>query len=166
MAVFLFLLALVGGAVVGDLVLENTTAGSLTVLNQPLTGHTQGTLLALVAGLGLVVGLLLVAAVGATKTRRARRKQLRSIRVGIDHHVAQPEGKHAGPAAALFSSQKTDGKLGEPASPADLGGERWADRPDGRRVAPELTNHRPRPRQDHTSGTIHRRGDPDPWFGP
>jgi hypothetical protein len=166
MAVLLFLLAVIGGGVVADLVLENTAGGEVTVLNQAVSGHTQGTLLALAAGLGLVVGLLLVASMSSTKTRRARRKQLRSIRAGMQHHLTQPDGEHADQADEFFGLQQPGGELGEPARPADLGGEQWADRPDGRRAAPEPTNHRPQPRQDHTSRAVHRRGDPNPWFGP
>jgi hypothetical protein len=165
MAAFLFLLAVIGGGVVADLVLENTAGGEVSVLNQTVTGHTQGTLLALVAGLGLVVGLLLVASMGSTKRRRARRKQLRSIRAGIQHHVAEPDGEQAGLPDSLLRLQEPGGELGERARPADLGGERWVDQPDGRRVAPEPASH-PQRRHDQTRRAVHLREDPDPWFGP
>jgi hypothetical protein len=166
MAVFLFLLAVIGGGVVGDLVLENTAGGKVSVLNQTVTGHTQGTLLALAAALGLVVGFLLVASMGSTKRRRARRKQLRSIRAGMQHHVAEPEGEQARLPYRLSRLQETGGVLGERARPAELGGERWVDQPDGRRVAPEPASHHPQLRHDQTGRAVHLREDPYPWFRP
>ena len=80
MAAFLFLLALIGGALVGDLVWENTDAGEATVLGQTAVSYPQGWLLAAAAALGFVVALLLVASVSSTKARRARRRQLRAMR--------------------------------------------------------------------------------------
>jgi hypothetical protein len=41
-ALFLFVLAVAGGVVVGDLVWENTTAAEVTVFGQPVTGYSQG----------------------------------------------------------------------------------------------------------------------------
>jgi hypothetical protein len=67
------------------------------------------------------------ASMGSTKRRRARRKQLRSIRAGMRHHVAEPDGEQAGLPDALVGLQETGGELGgpaRPARPADLGGER------------------------------------------
>jgi hypothetical protein len=166
MAVFLFLLAVIGGGVVADLVLENTAGGEVSVLNQTVSGHTQGTLLALAAALGLVVSLLLVASMGLTKRRRARRKQLRSIRAGMPHHVAEPDGEQAGLPYRLFRLQETGGVLGERARPANLGGDRWVDQPDDRGVAPEPASHHPQPRHDQARRAVHLREDPYPWFGP
>jgi uncharacterized membrane protein YccC len=90
-ALFLFVLAVVGGVVVGNLVWENTTAAEVTVFGQPVTGYSQGWLLAMAAALGLVVALLLVASVGATKRRRERRRQLRRLRRDRRHHRAEPD---------------------------------------------------------------------------
>jgi hypothetical protein len=158
MAVLLLLLAFIGGGVVADLVLENTTGGEVTVLNQTVTGHTLGTLLAMAAALGLVIGLLLVASMGSTKARRARRRQLRSIRAGMQHQVAQSYGEQAGPLDAMFSPREPAGELGEPAGPADLGTTRWApEQPDGQQ---------PQFRHDDTRRAVHPRDDPDRWFGP
>ena len=67
MAAFLFLLALIGGALVGDLVWENTSAGDVTVLGRTVDGYPQGWLLSAAAALGFVVALLLVASVSSTK---------------------------------------------------------------------------------------------------
>jgi hypothetical protein len=62
MAALLLLLAVVGGILVGDLVLENPAAGAVTVLHHPISGYSQGQLLAAAVALGLVVGLLVVGA--------------------------------------------------------------------------------------------------------
>jgi hypothetical protein len=54
-ALLLFVLAVAGGVVVGDLVWENTMAAEVTVFGQPVTGYSQGWLLAVAASLGFVV---------------------------------------------------------------------------------------------------------------
>jgi uncharacterized membrane protein YccC len=77
MAALFLLLAIAGTAVVADLVLENTGAGVITVLGYPITGYRDGLVLVMAAGLGLVIGLLVVGSVSMRRTRRARRKQLR-----------------------------------------------------------------------------------------
>jgi uncharacterized membrane protein YccC len=78
MAALLLVLALVGAVVVGDLVMENTATGTITVLDHPVTGYSHGLLLAMAAALGFVVGLLVVGSVSLRRSRRARRKQLRT----------------------------------------------------------------------------------------
>jgi hypothetical protein len=93
-ALLLFVLAVAGGVVVGDLVWENTTAAEVTVFGQPVTGYSQGWLLAVAAMLGFVVALLLVASVGATKGRRERRRQLRRLRRDRRQHRAEPEAQY------------------------------------------------------------------------
>jgi hypothetical protein len=95
MAAFFFLLAIIGGALVGDLVWENTGAGEVTVLGRTVAGYPQGWLLAAAAGLGFVVALLLVASVSSTKARRARRRQLRAIKRDRQYEGVEPEGEHA-----------------------------------------------------------------------
>jgi hypothetical protein len=80
MALFLFLLAILGGAVVGDLIWENTTAGEVTMLDRTLVSYPQGWLLAAAAAVGFVTALLLVASMSSTKARRTRRRQLRAMR--------------------------------------------------------------------------------------
>src|SRR5438046_8081741 len=75
MAAFvLFVVAVAGAVVVADLAWENPTAGQLTVFHHTVSGYPEGWLLAIAAGLGFVVALLLVASVNSTKRRRARRK--------------------------------------------------------------------------------------------
>ena len=80
MAAFFLLLAIIGGALVGDLVWENTTNGEVTVLDRTLVSYPQGWLLAAAAAVGFVTALLLVASVSSTKARRNRRRQLRATK--------------------------------------------------------------------------------------
>ena len=94
-ALLLFVLAVAGGVVVGDLVWENPTAAEVTVFGQPVTGYSQGWLLAMSAMLGFVVAILLVASAGATKGRRERRRQLRRLRREQHQHPGEPEAQYA-----------------------------------------------------------------------
>jgi hypothetical protein len=94
MAAFCFLLALVGGALIGDLVWENTGAGEVTVLGRTVDGYPQGWLLSAAAALGFVVALLLVASVSSTEARRARRRQLRAMKRDPQHRDIEPEGDY------------------------------------------------------------------------
>ena len=80
MAAFFLLLAIFGGALVGDLVWENTANGEVTVLDRTLVSYPQGWLLAAAAAVGFVTALLLVASVSSTKGRRNRRRQLRALK--------------------------------------------------------------------------------------
>jgi hypothetical protein len=91
MAVLLFLLAVAGAALVGDLVLENTDPGSVTVLDRSFGGYTEGQLLAAVAALGLVVGVLAVASVTLRRSRRVRRKELRQAEQDLTAEVEELE---------------------------------------------------------------------------
>jgi hypothetical protein len=93
-ALFLFILAIVGGVVVGDLVWENNAVAEVSVFGRPVTGYSQGWLLAVAAMLGFVVALLLVASVGATKGRRERRRQLRRLRRDRRQHRVEPEAQY------------------------------------------------------------------------
>ena len=95
MAAFFLLLAMIGGALVGDLVWENTTAGEATVLGRTAVNYPQGWLLAGAAALGFVVALLLVASLSSTKARRQRRRQLRSMRRRLEGEGIETELEHA-----------------------------------------------------------------------
>jgi hypothetical protein len=79
-AIFFFLLAILGGALVGDLVWENTANGEVTALDRTLVSYPQGWLLAAAAAVGFATALLLVASLSSTKGRRNRRRQLRAMR--------------------------------------------------------------------------------------
>jgi uncharacterized membrane protein YciS (DUF1049 family) len=91
MAVLLFLLAIAGGVLVGDLVLENTAAGSVTVLDRTFTGYSQGQLLAVVAAVGFMVGVLAVGSVSLRRSRRVRRRELRRAERDLTADVAELE---------------------------------------------------------------------------
>jgi hypothetical protein len=95
MAVFFLLLAILGGALVGDLVWENTSLGEATMLDRTLVSYPQGWLLAAAAALGFAVALLLVASVSSTKARRNRRRQLRSMKHRLDGEGVETELEHA-----------------------------------------------------------------------
>ena len=125
MAAFvLFVLAVAGGMVVADLVWENPTAGQVTAFGQTVGGYPEGWLLATAAGLGFVAALLLVASVNSTKERRARRKQLRGLRQGLEDQVVVPKPDHARLLDAFFGPEEPARHPGGPARPVDLlGGE-------------------------------------------
>ncbi len=105
MAAFFLLLAIVGGALVGDLVWENTTAGEVTVLDRTVTDYPQGWLLAAAAALGFLVALLLVASVSSTKGRRNRRRQLRALKRDRQDPGFEPD--HAGWLEERFDAGET-----------------------------------------------------------
>jgi len=95
MAVLLFLLAIAGGVLVGDLVLENTAAGGVTVLDRSFTGFSQGQSLAAVAAVGYMVGVLAVASVSLRRARRIRRRELRRAEQELTAEVAQLERENS-----------------------------------------------------------------------
>ncbi len=168
MAVFLFLVAAIGGVVVADLVLENPAVGEATVFTQPISGYRQGELLAMAAALGFAVAVLLVASVSSTHRRRARRKQLRAIRAGTQRHAAAPEREQAGLLDEWFGRHVPVGELGEPAPPTNLGPEHSGGGTDDRpvTVTPGPTEHHPgsfHPGSFHqrTRRAAHLRNHPD-----
>jgi hypothetical protein len=119
MAVLLFLLAIAGGVLVGDLVLENTTAGSVTVLDRSFTGYSQGQLLAAVAALGFVVGLLAVGSVSARRSRRVRRRELRRAEQDLTAEVAELEHENRSLRDELARRAAVSRRPGAGAMPAD-----------------------------------------------
>ena len=117
MAAFFFLLAIIGGALVGDLVWENTDAGEVTVLDRTLVSYPQGWLLAGAAALGFVIALLLVASVSSTKGRRDRRRQLRSLKHQPRREGIEPEHEYADWPDKSFGRDETAGGAGDPLGP-------------------------------------------------
>ena len=105
MAAFFLFLAMLGGALVGDLVWENTTNGDVTVLDRTLVSYPQGWLLAAAAAVGFVTALLLVASVSSTKGRRNRRRQLRAMK--RDQRDAAFEPDHDDWLEDRFDGQET-----------------------------------------------------------
>jgi hypothetical protein len=105
MAAIFLLLALIGGALVGDLIWENTTNGEVTVLDRTLVSYPQGWLLAAAAAVGFVTALLLVASVSSTKGRRNRRRQLRAMKRDRQDPGFEPD--HAGWLEDRFDPRET-----------------------------------------------------------
>ena len=121
MAVLLFLLAIAGGVLVGDLVLENTAAGSVTVLDRSFTGYSEGQLLAAVAALGFVVGVLAVGSVSLRRSRRVRRRELRRAEQDLTADVAELERENESLRDELARRAAISRRPGADAMPADLG---------------------------------------------
>ena len=129
MAVLLLLLAIIGAVLVGDLVVENTVTGSLTVLHHPITGYREGQLSAMAAALGFVVGLLVVWSVSMRRTRRVRRRQLRTTERDLTAQVAELERDNArlrGELAHHDPRLRRPGAAAMPADPATASAERGA----------------------------------------
>jgi hypothetical protein len=125
-AFLLFVLAVAGGVLVSDLVWENTAAGEITVFHHSVSGYPEGWLLAIAAGLGFVIALLLVASMNATKGRRARREQLRRLRRGLEHQVG-PKPDHARLLDDFFGPEEPSRHFSGPADLKSDGRERRAD---------------------------------------
>jgi len=115
MAAFFLLLALIGGALVGDLIWENTTTGQVTVLDRTAVSYPQGWLLAAAAAIGFVTALLLVASVGSTKARRRRRRQLRAMKRDPQEQGFEPV--HAGWLEERFDPGETTAGADRPSQP-------------------------------------------------
>jgi uncharacterized membrane protein YciS (DUF1049 family) len=133
MAILLLLLAVAGGVLVGDLVLENTAAGSVTVLARSLTGFSQGQLLAAVAGLGFVIGLLVVGSLSLRRARRVRRRELRQAERDLTDEVAELERENKSLRQELAHRDRPVRRQGPPGMPAGRQAEPVYD--EARRVA-------------------------------
>jgi outer membrane murein-binding lipoprotein Lpp len=91
MAALFLVLAVVDAVLLGDAVFANTSATSVSVFNYSITGFTQGQLLVIAAGLGLLGALLLAAAWSWSGARRAKRRQLRAAQRDLEGRVAELE---------------------------------------------------------------------------
>lgn len=145
-AFYLLVLAVGGGVLVADLLRENTTVGEITVFHHTVTGYPEGWLLAMAAGLGFAVAVLLVASLSSMKAR-ARRRQLRRPRRGLEGRAVEPKHDHDRLLDEFFGPDETPRRLGGPARRAHL-------RRDGREGqarhlqswdAPERIKHHPEP---------------------
>jgi hypothetical protein len=121
MAALLLLLAIAGATMVGDVVLENTGTGAVTLLNHPVTGYSDGLLLAMTAALGLVVGLLVVGSLSLRRTRPARRRQLRRAEQELSGQVLELEREYARLRDELAGRDSAARRLAGVAAAADLG---------------------------------------------
>ena len=95
MAVLFLLLAFLVVVVLAVAGLENTTASSATIFNRSFGDLTEGQLLILAAALGFLVALFLFLAFGASRTRRSRRKELKSRRRDAEGRVDELERENA-----------------------------------------------------------------------
>ena len=151
MAALLLLLAIIGGVLVGDLVVENTAAGAVTVLNHPIAGFSDGLLLAAAAALGFVVGLLVVGAVGLRRTRRARRRQLRTAERDLSRQLIELERENV--------------RLRETLARRDPPGRRPVALAIAERASSPSPADRPRePVFEEAKRAARLRSDPDLWF--
>jgi hypothetical protein len=120
-ALFLLLLAVTGGVVIAELVVENPTADQITLFHHTLTGYSEGWLLAIAAGLGALITLLVVASLHAAKARRVRRGQRRGRRRGLEHQAAAATPDHARLLEEFFGPEQPSR---HPAGPGKLAGPR------------------------------------------
>jgi hypothetical protein len=153
MAALFLLLALVAGIGIGDLMLENPTGSEVTVFHQPISGHSQGALLAAAAALGFAVALLLVASLGAARARRARRERLPGG--ARDAWTVPARGRHT-------VGHRAPDWLDE------LGPDRWSrlpDDPDATRTG-DPAPYQPEPLYQQTWRAARLRDDPDHHLPP
>jgi len=95
MAAVFLVLAVVAAALLKNAVLANTSASSVSVFNHSMTGFTQGQLLVVTAGLGLLLVLLPGLAWSWSSARRAKRRQLRAARRDLEGKIAELERDNA-----------------------------------------------------------------------
>jgi hypothetical protein len=104
MAIFFLLLAILCLVVLGAAGLENSDPSTATLLDRSFGQLTEGQLLIVAAGLGFLVALFLFLAFGASRTRRTRRKELRSRRRDAEGRVDELERENARLRQELSSS--------------------------------------------------------------
>jgi uncharacterized membrane protein YciS (DUF1049 family) len=120
MAVLLLVLAIIGAAVVGDLVVENTATGTITVLNHPVSSYSHGLLLAMVAAIGFVVGLLVIGSVTLRRSRRVRRKQLRTAERELRGQLLELDDENTRLREELARREGAERRVAGVAAAADL----------------------------------------------
>ena len=74
---------------------ENTDPSTATLFDRSFGQLSEGQLLVLAAGLGFLVALFLFLAFGASRTRRSRRKELKSRRRDAEGRVDELERENA-----------------------------------------------------------------------
>jgi hypothetical protein len=111
MAAIFLLLAVLVGVVLVDVVLENTTTATITLFDRSFDQLSTGELLATFAGLGFLLAVFLFLAFGSSRTRRARRKELRSARRDAEGRVGELERENEQLRQELERAQRT-GRLG------------------------------------------------------
>jgi uncharacterized protein (DUF58 family) len=95
MAAIFLVLAVVDAALLANVALANTSISAVSVFGQSITGYTQGELLLVAAGLGLLLVLFLGIAGSSSSARRAKRRGLRVARREMEGRVAELERENA-----------------------------------------------------------------------
>jgi len=161
MAVLLLLVAIVGAVLVGDLVVENSAAGDVSVWHYLITGYSEGQLLVMAVALGFVVDLLVVGSVSMRRTRRARRRQLRTAERDLTAQLAGLERDNASLREELAHCDPPVRRLGAAARPADLGTAAAAPSAERRaRVRAAPADRHPEPVYEEAKRAARLRSDP------
>jgi hypothetical protein len=95
MAVLFLLLAFLLLVVVAAAGIENTDSSTASLFDRSFGQLTEGQLLLLFAGVGFLIALFLFLAFGASRTRRARRRELKSRRRDAEGRVEELERENA-----------------------------------------------------------------------
>lgn len=112
MAAIFLVLAVLDAVLLGNVALTNPSAGSLSVFDRSITGFTQGELLLLAAGLGLLLALFLGIAWSSSSARRAKRRQLQAARREVEGRVAELERENARLRKELKDARRTGALVG------------------------------------------------------
>jgi TolA-binding protein len=95
MAILFLLLAFLVVVLLAAAGLENTDPSTATLFDRSFGQLSEGQLLVLAAALGFLVAVLLFLAFGASRTRRSRRKELKSRRRDAEGRVDELERENA-----------------------------------------------------------------------
>jgi uncharacterized integral membrane protein len=112
MAAIFLVLAVLDAALLANLALTNTSASSLSVFDRSMTGYSQGELLLLAAGLGLLLALFLGIAWSSSSARRAKRRELRAARREVEGRVAELERENTRLRKELEGVRRTGALVG------------------------------------------------------
>jgi cell shape-determining protein MreC len=112
MAAIFLVLAVVDAALLANVALTNTSASSLSVFDQSMARFTQGEVLLVAAGLGLLLALFLRIAWSSSSARRAKRRQLRAARREVEGRVAELERDNARLRKELEGTQRPGALVG------------------------------------------------------
>jgi uncharacterized protein (DUF58 family) len=110
-AIFL-VLAVVDAALLANIALTNTSATSVSIFDRSITGYTQGEVLLLAAGLGVLLALFLGIAWSSSSARRAKRRELRAARREVEGRVAELERENARLRKELEGTQRPAALVG------------------------------------------------------
>jgi hypothetical protein len=112
MAAIFLVLAVLDAALLANVTLTNTSASSLSVFDQSVSGFTQGELLLLAAGLGLLLALFVGIAWSSSSAGRAKRRGLRVARREVEGRVAELERENARLRKELEGARRTGALVG------------------------------------------------------